>query len=447
MNFLQKVRNRLGEFWWYSAMLFVAMRFGDVVNAFIGLYLVPKYVDQAELGAVLPLLQVSSFLGVPITIAVSIFNRYLPRFKAEGEDGRVKSMILAFIPSIAGLVAVSSLIAVFLLPHVFERLRVASGSLGILMFATGVLTTTAPVFINALQGLKKFNAISLLHAAAAPLRLAVMVVAMPFRALSGYMLGQASTPLFQIAASCFALRKSVSKKIETVPFWRGRGREFVRFSLLIAAWVLSTNLASVVQTVIIRQRLSEAESAAYYMISRFAELAAYAGMAATFIMVPLAVEASAKGKRSIGLLWKSWLTTFATGGTCTVLLAVFGGWLFSILPMWRPYAGYVPEMALLSAYLTVFIATTNFCNYESAENRFGFLWYTVPLNLAQCAFLVCFTGYRFFDGILPAGAVDWMASLDVANLRNLICSLLVFASVQMVIHFIRAAARISSAKN
>jgi len=34
----------VGDLWWYSAMIFLACRFGDIINAFIGLWLVPKYI-------------------------------------------------------------------------------------------------------------------------------------------------------------------------------------------------------------------------------------------------------------------------------------------------------------------------------------------------------------------------------------------------------------------
>ena len=52
---LAKLHARLGDFWWYSLMLFCACRAADLLNAFVGLWLVPKYVDPSELGAVQPL--------------------------------------------------------------------------------------------------------------------------------------------------------------------------------------------------------------------------------------------------------------------------------------------------------------------------------------------------------------------------------------------------------
>ena len=37
-----KLHARLGDLWWYSLMIFVACRTGDVIQAFIGLWLVPR---------------------------------------------------------------------------------------------------------------------------------------------------------------------------------------------------------------------------------------------------------------------------------------------------------------------------------------------------------------------------------------------------------------------
>ena len=43
---LKALHARMGDFWWYSLLLFCACRFADVLNAFVGLWLVPKYVTK-----------------------------------------------------------------------------------------------------------------------------------------------------------------------------------------------------------------------------------------------------------------------------------------------------------------------------------------------------------------------------------------------------------------
>ena len=39
MSILSRLQIRLGDFWWYSLLIFVACRTGDAIQAFIGLWL------------------------------------------------------------------------------------------------------------------------------------------------------------------------------------------------------------------------------------------------------------------------------------------------------------------------------------------------------------------------------------------------------------------------
>ena len=60
---LRDLRTKLGPLWWYTLMIFLVQRFGDVINAFIGVWLVPRYVPMEELGSLRPLMQIGALLG------------------------------------------------------------------------------------------------------------------------------------------------------------------------------------------------------------------------------------------------------------------------------------------------------------------------------------------------------------------------------------------------
>jgi len=407
-------------------MLFVAARLGDVINAIVGLWLVPKYVGTEELGAVLPLTQFATSVGAPMAVLVTVFSKFLNKFKTQGEEGKVKSMIFWFIGIAILLVFISSAIAIIILPHFFERIRVASGSLVTLIIAAGLISTVSPAFTNALQGLKKFKAITAINLLSAPIRLVTMLIAMPLRALSGYMVGQITPQLFSIGAACISLRKHVKKSIKAIPFWRTDGKDIARYALFAAVGPIVGAFTAPVTYVVIRQRMTEMDSAAYYMISRFAELATYAGATLCFVMFPLAAEAQAKGKSSIKLLCNMSLGTTTFGIIASILLFLFGRDIFELIPTCRPYVNFVPDMTLMAVTMTIGIVWTNFCNYEIASNNFYYLIYAEFFAIAQAAFLICFTGYTFFNGILPAHVIDWMASLKIATLRNFLWSMLVF---------------------
>lgn len=431
MKLIARLHVKFGDFWWWSLCLFVALRCGDAINAFVGLWLVPKYVPQAELGAVLPLLQVTSVFGLPISVLVITFTKFLNQYKTQGEDGKVKSLIRTFWGFAGGAILFGTGLAIWLMPHFFERIRVQSGSLGILIVATAVLSTTAPVFTNALQALMKFRALTVMNLFCAPIRLLVMLVAMPIRALSGYMVGQAAPYAFQIVWSWFALRHDMRPEIASTPFWREDGKAMLRFSMGVLSWLGLGSIAGTIQTMIIRQRLPEMESAAYYMISRFAELATYAGLSLVAIMFPHVAKASVKGGRSLPIFLKTSFVTLCFGVGCTLFLAVFGKMIFGFVPTWRPYQIYVGDMVVLAVTLTIGLMGTNFGHYEIAQNHFAFLWVSIPLVLAQMVFCVCFTGYHAFDGLLPDSMIEWMASCRIDTLHNFLLTMLVFAVLNL----------------
>lgn len=419
-GFLHRVRSRVGDFWWWSLCLFLVLRVGDVFNAVVGLWLVPKYVGQDQLGAVLPLLQVANVFGLPISILVITFSKFLNQYYMKGEYGKVKSLIRTFWGGVSVAITVGGLASLLLLPHFFERIRVVSGSLGFLILMTAILSTTAPAFTNGLHALKRFKTITVMNLCCALIRFLVMLVSMPFRALSGYMLGQSAPYLFQIAWSAFMMRKELLPSVKAEPFWREDGWKIVKYTMLNAISIGMTTICGAMMMMIVRQRLPEVESAAYYMISRFSELASYAGMTVIVVIFPFAAENHVQGRDSLRLILKTEAGLFAIGVVCVGGLAIFGRWILSLSPVWSGYSNYAPDMALLSASLMMSTNVAVFTTCEVAAMRFFFLWYTIPIAIVQLAFFACFTGYAFFEGILSASALSWMDSLHIGTLRNYI---------------------------
>ena len=191
---LKRLHARLGDFWWYSLMLFFACRAADVLNAFVGLWLVPKYVAPSELGAVMPLTQFAGFLALPVVVFATTFMKEVTTLAAQGEYGKMKSLMRGVFIGAGAFLVLALAASRLLLPLFLERIRVVEGSLGFLILATAFTGAVAPVYQNALQALKRFKTISLLNIAGAPVRFLAMAAAMPFRALSGYFVGQAAMP-------------------------------------------------------------------------------------------------------------------------------------------------------------------------------------------------------------------------------------------------------------
>ena len=417
MSLSGRLHARFGDFWWYAALMFLACRTGDVVQAFIGLWLVPHYVGQAELGAALPLMQMASMVGLPLSVLVVPFSRWLTIYAARGELGKVKRLLSLAFKSVAAMFVLSLAAAHFILPLAFERLRIAEGSLGLLILAAGLAGPLSSVFNNALQGLKRFKAMSFISAVSAPARLIVMLVAMPFRALSGYMLGQCAAPAVMVAVSCRSLKGILGGAVKSVPLGRSDVREMVRYTIPVAFHMTVCTITGTWLMVLFRQRLPEVESAAFYIISRLAEIAAYAGMTLSVVAFPLAAEEREKGTGGRSLLRKLVAGTLIPGLAVAALFAVFGEWILGVVPLWEDYVPYATLLSLFTLRTAVSATAGVFVSFEMAMGRFRFMWYYIPCVLVETMALVVLTGAGVFRGVLPDSAVDWMESVRAARLE------------------------------
>ena len=429
-----QLHQRIGDLWWYSLMIFVACRAGDAIQAFIGLWLVPKYVGPGELGAVLPLQQLSGLFAVPLAVLATVFAKYVNVYATRGEYGKVKCLVRDVLAASAALFAVSIAAAYLTVPFFYERLRVVSGSLTVLVLAAGFATNIASIFTAALQGLKMFKTITVQNLIGAPIRLVTLLVAVPFRALSGYMLGQATPP-----AACSLLAfGSLRRRLAPHPYdtsWRKDLPEIGRYLVPVAAYTALGTLTGTAVATVVRQRLPEVESAAFYMLSRFSELAGYIALSMSTVLFPLASEAHEKGRSAFHLLVKTLMLTVAATLGILVVFHFAAPPAFARIAAWRAYAPYLPLLPWLTVFSCFGSTLAAFIAYATACRHFKTLNVTYALSCLACALLVCLSGHEFFRGILPDTALAWMASLHMRSLKTLTLFLTGVNVLQVAVFF------------
>ena len=428
---LRGLHARLGDFWWYSLMIFAACRTGDAIQAFIGLWLVPKWVGTAELGAVIPLLALSGLCSAPLAVVAVVFSKYVNGYAARGERGKVKAFVRDVLAASSLLFLVCIAIALALLPHFYERLRVEAGLLTALILASGFVGNISQLFANALQGLKKFKALALANALGAPVRLVTLLLAMPVRPLSGYVLGQ-TTPLASSSlVAVLALRRDF-RGVASDASWRKDLPEMLRYAGPVAVWTLGGIVYNAVFNTLVRQRLPDVESAAYYLLTRFAETGGYLCMSFLVVLFPMAAEAHERGSEDRRVLRHAVVGTLLFSAALAAAFAFGGGRLFALSAVWSPYAGYAPLLVPTTLTAGLSAATGAVVTYELACRRFAPVGLAVAANAAWLAFLVCCMGAEFFRGALPDAAVDWMASLRLADLARFAGAGLAFAAAQFL---------------
>ena len=400
-------------------MLFCACRAADLLNAFVGLWLVPKYVDPSELGAVQPLTQFANFLAIPVAAFANTFRNELTRLSIGKEYGKLKTLMRGVFAATAVFLFLAIIVARFLLPAFLERIRIVEGSLALVIIAASFVSAVAPIYSNALQALKKFKAQSVLSIVGAPVRLIAMIIAMPFRAITGYFVGQAATPVFSITASVVALRKELSVKAE--PYWTNDVIQ--RFSKLFGTFAIIgivDGFFLLIESTVLRQRLPDLDSAGYYMATRFSEIAGFLSATLAFTIFPFAAEKAAKGEDTRPLVIKSLL---ANGCFCLVLALpffFFGKTILSLLPNGNLYSTYwwsVPWLigiTYLTSITILYVAT------EFSANRFAFLKWYLPIDLAYPILLLLATGHGYLAGIIPASWTEFLTNHNIYSLDTML---------------------------
>ena len=428
---LNRLHAKIGDFWWYSLMIFCAQRAADCMNVFVGLYLVPKYVAPSELGAVMPLTQFAGCLALPITIFASTFRNEIVNLAIAREFGKLKTLLRGTFIATGVFLVLAFIICYFVLPAYLERMRLAKGSLGILIVVLAFVTSISPIFSNALQALKKFKATSVIGILGAPIRLISMVLVLPLRPISGYFAGQTSTPAFGIVASIFALRKELSVKAE--PYWnRGVFRRVARFAVFTALGSVVGSIWILVNSTVLRQRLPELDSAAYYMASRFSEISNFLTMTLLFTMFPFTAGLARQGKSTNPLVIKSSLAMIVF---CVPLAAVFWFWGASILTYLPHGAEYAPYYWLIPWMIGISCLNSIASFYTGAEvsaERFGYLWWAIPLSLVFTAAMLFVTGHGYFTPYLPASVTEFLKSHNVTTISAYLTWMTVYEMARVI---------------
>jgi O-antigen/teichoic acid export membrane protein len=419
MKFFSRLHDRLGDFWWYSLMIFTASRAADLLNAFVGLWLVPRYVPPSELGAVLPITNYATFLAFPMAVFVSTFRNEISGLAIRKEFGKLKTLMRGVFIASGVFLFCAVVVSYFLLPHFLERIRIVEGSLGLLILMTSFVGAVAPVYSNAMQALKKFRATSFMNLVGAPIRLLTMLIAMPFRPLAGYFVGQMSTPVFNIVMSIFSLRKELSVKAE--PYWTSDVvKRFGRLFLIFAIGGVAGSFSGLVETTVLRQRLPELDSAAYYVVTRFSDISGFLYCTLVFTIFPFTADLAAAGRDVRPLMLKASTAIVAFSLLVAGFFGVFGKEIISLLPHGDLYARYWWAIPWMVGITTMGSIVGIYTTAEVSANRFGYLWWMVPLNLIYPAVLLMVTGYGYFKDILPPSVMEYVMKFNATSLSSML---------------------------
>ena len=374
-------------------LLFLALRAADLLNLAGGLYLVPKFVAPEDLGAVLPLTSFATLAAIPVFAIAMTALRESSRLRAEGQDRQLRSFIRGVFAAVGiGAVLVLAVTAA-VLPHFLVRFRVSDSLSGYLAVTAAFLGCVAPVYFDQLQAAKRFGRVGVIEISAAALRLGVMAVIMPFRALAGYFAGSVVRPIVQIIGSLLVLHRagglqSSANQDSFHPYWnRESAIRLLKTFFLLLPYLGLPLLVSLTENDLVRTQLSAADSAGYYMATRISDLVNYVSYPLMFVMFPYVTDHAAQGKSHTKLTLNCCGIVICIAVLAAVITDLFGTEIISWLPNGENYTAYATHIPKLFLFMAFGAGQSIITNAEFAAGRFTFLWWLIPLNIAYIELL------------------------------------------------------------
>lgn len=394
-----------------AALLFLALRAGDIVSVAAGMWFVPRYVSPEDIGAVLPVASFATFLALPVFAFAMTVMRESACLAADGERGKIKTLLRGVFAgaAIATIVVVAATAA--LVPRFLGAMRVGDATVGALVLSSAFLGCVAPVYTDALQALKRFGALAFAEAGGAVARFVVMLATMPLRPLAGYFAGQAALPLFRMTASVAALRKDLA--VEAEPFWDKRTvRRMGLAFLAICAYQAAPMAAALVEQSVLRTMLPSQDSAGFYMVSRFSDFLHYLTFPLLLVMFPYTAQSAKRGGSTRGYVVKCSAVTLVVACAAACAYALCGARLLALMPHGAEYAAYARHMPVLMVATALTACQVFYANAEVSAGRFRFLAWLVPLHVIYPAalYMAAVRCQMTLDGM-----IGWFAAASAAR--------------------------------
>jgi hypothetical protein len=176
--------------------------------------------------------------------------------------------------------------------------------------------------------------------------------------------------------------------VPAAPYWtRGAGRRLAVFFAGMLATLGLPMIADCLQTSLLRVRLAEADSAAYYLLSRFSDLSAYLALPLVLTLFPYTAEQSARGRSTRPFVWRAAAAQIVFGLALAGLSVFFGSDALALLPGGETHAHrahLIPRLVATATLTSLYVYQTN---AAAAAGRWRFLYWLVPLHLGYAAVL------------------------------------------------------------
>jgi len=167
-------------------------------------------------------------------------------------------------------------------------------------------------------------------------------------------------------------------------------------------------------------------------VTRFSDIANFVTMTLMFTIFPFTAELAAKGKDTRPLMLKAAAAIVGTSAALAVLFWAFGHQILTFLPNGVQYADYYWAIPWMIAIGTLSSLSSLYGSVEVSANRFGYMWWSIPLTTIYPLALLTVTGNGYFINYLPAGMASFIRCINVTSLESMFWWMTAFQVIRLV---------------
>ena len=395
------LRERIGPLWWYTVLMFVFSRVGDLINLLIAIILVPIHVSNEQLGAILPIMKMVALAAAPLSILLATALKYVSVFANRDEPG----MVLAMLRDLARLLLVLSVLIItgLLLTRSFldQQLKIDDPNVLPLIVAMCVMSCWVPGVTMACQGMKHFRTLILVSISGPIFRLAAILVFLPIMKLAGYLMATLAALISGFMILTARLLTALRNPVPCASY-RAHWPEMSRYTLQIGAMIALTLLQAAVEPWVVRQQMSIDDSAGFYLAAMLGSIPRYLAGAMTPFFFILVSDLHESGESTRRVHLQALGVTAGMGLLFSGLFFFNGAWILELYSPWRSFLPYVQIIALMSLITTIDVLLSFHFLHENACRRFSYLKVFVPAVLLEVVVLCGLSGWTHLEPHLPA---------------------------------------------
>ena len=399
---LRQLRQSVGHLWWFTGLLFVVQRLGDVVNLYVTMFVLPHVLSQNELGAVDPVVRLVGFAGIPLGIVSTVGAKYLSTYHATGRLGRIKRFMRDMSLLGVGSSFVFIAVLVWTFPAIQSRLGVGGAHLLLGLCAYAFVAASAPLVGVMLQGMRLFYVTAAAGLADPIVRLTAVLLLVPAFHLAGYLLAVFLAGAATMLIGVLGIRGYLFGNVSSESYYDDL-RAMLAYALPVAIGAAAGACFGFIEPFTVKHFLPAEDAAGYFIASRFGSIPGYLVGAVGFVVFPLLSHRHERGEDTQAILTQSLLVTGAVCLAGTVVLGLGARWLLALRADWARYLAYAPAIGAFGVMVTLQSLASIYMTHEMACRRFTFLWVTVPLMVLESVVLYGSFGWAALRPHLPGG--------------------------------------------